>query len=68
VVAKTGGGGRGVSGAAAAVAAAAALIATDTSILLFLANACTKFKVYLPTPPFIGGYSPETTKTFMIAL
>jgi hypothetical protein len=56
----------GVETAAVAAAAAALLIATDTSILCFLANACTKLKVYLPTPPFIGGYSPETTKTFII--
>src|SRR5215211_4092634 len=38
----------------------------DTSTSGFLCNACTKLKVYLPTPPFIGGYSPETTKTFII--
>src|SRR5215212_5437806 len=50
---------------AAAAAAAAPLIATDTSTSDFLAIACTKFFVYLPTPPFIGGYSPETTKIFI---
>src|SRR5215211_326729 len=49
----------------AAALEAAALVATDTSTLGFLAIACTKFLVYLPTPPFIGGYSPETTKIFI---
>src|SRR5919199_6307119 len=46
------------------------LVTTYTSIFLLslFFSAFTRWWVYLPTPPFIGGYSPETTRIFNLIL